>query len=374
MGKFRGGWCRPILAITGIVVILSLACGKPKNDITGQDETLDNTHPAAIVDLAATAMAVDNVSLQWRATGDDGDSGKAAAYDLRYLNHEITDGNWDSAAQAQGVPTPGQSGVVESVAVAGLLEDSTYYFAIKAVDEAGNWSSLSNVVQAVCFDDYVVTFADTAFERVIRFYVNKPTGDIRRSDMLWFGRFSAAGQHISDLTGIEHCRNLTALLLWNNHVTDLTPLSGLIGLRVLNVGYNGLSDIGPLASLVHLDTLQLASNAIEDLSALASLDSLSELDLSTNLIWNTAPLAGKTTIRHLALDNNQIVFVNPLYNMTGLDRIRLINNLIEDLLPLAYNPGLGAGDTIWLAGNPLSAATIDSLISVLRDRGVTIMR
>lgn len=374
MDKFRGGWGRPILAITGIVVILSLACGKPKNDITGQDETLDNTRPAAIVDLTVTAMTVNGVSLQWQATGDDGDSGKAAAYDLRYLNHEITDGNWDSAVQAQGLPAPNQAGAMDSFAVIGLLEDSTYYFAIKAADEAGNWSDHSNVVQAVCFDDYAVTFADTAFERVIRFYVNKPTGDVLRSDMLRFERFSAGGQHISDLTGIEHCRNLTALLLWNNHVTDLTPVSGLTSLRVLNVGYNGLSDISPLASLLHLDTLQLASNAIEDLSALAGLDSLSELDLSTNVIWNTAPLAGKTTIRHLALDNNQIVFVNPLYNMTGLDRIRLFNNLIEDLLPLAYNSGLGTGDTLWLAGNPLSAATTDSLITVLRDRGVTVIR
>lgn len=355
-------------------VFILLACRKPKNDITGQDETLDNTRPAAIVDLAVTAMAVNGVSLQWRATGDDGDSGTAAAYDLRYLNHEITDVNWDSAAQARGLPAPGPAGSIDSFSVINLLEDSTYYFAIKAIDEAGNRSGLSNVVQAVCFDDYAVTFADTAFERVIRFYVHKPTGDILRSDMLRFGRISAGGQHISDLTGIEHCRNLTALLLWNNHVTDLTPVSGLTGLRVLNVGYNGMSDISPLAALVHLDTLQLASNVIEDLSALAGLDSLSELILSANLIWNTAPLAGKTTIRHLALDNNQIMFVNPLYNMTGLDRARLFNNLIEDILPLAYNPGLGAGDTLWLAGNPLSAAATDSLITVLRDRGVTIIR
>jgi hypothetical protein len=357
-----------------MAVLLLLACGKPKNDITGQDETSDTVRPAAIVDLMVTAMAVDGVSLQWRATGDDGDSGTAAAYDLRSLDHEITAVNWDSAAQASGLPIPGQSGSIDSFSVTGLLEDSTYYFAIKATDEAGNWSNLSNVVQAVCFDDYAVTFADTAFERVIRFYVNKPTGDILRSDMLAFEKISAGGQHISDLTGIEHCQNLTALLLWNNHVTDLTPLAGLTGLRVLNVGYNGLSDIAPLASLVHLDTLQLASNSIEDLSALAELDSLSELILSTNAIWNTASLAGKTTIRHLALDNNQIVFVNPLYNMTGLDRVRLFNNLVEDLLPLAYNPGLGTGDTLWLAGNPLSAATTDSLISVLRDRGVTIIR
>jgi hypothetical protein len=355
-------------------MLVFVACQSADHGVDGQDETADTTPPSFVVDLAVVEMTTQAVRLRWTAPGDDRDSGRATIYDLRYFQREITDSNWDSARPVTGLPAPSLPDSVDSFTVTGLVEDSTYYFAIETGDEAGNWSGRSNVVQAVCFDDYPVTFADTAFEHVVRFYVGKPTGDVLRSDMLGLWKINAGGHGIFDLSGIEHCRNLHALLLWNNHVTDLSPISGLNSLRVLNVGYNGLSDLGPLAALDHLDTLQLASNAIADLSALAGLNHLTELVLSTNAIWNTAPLAGKVTIRHLALENNQIVFVNPLYNLTGLEQLRLSNNLIEDLLPLAHNTGLGAGDTLWLSNNPLSAPTTDSLIAVLRSRGVETIR
>jgi Leucine-rich repeat (LRR) protein len=354
-------------------VFLYVACTRSGGGIDGQDESLDTAPPAFIADLTVVETTPNAVRLRWTATGDDGDTGTASVYDLRYLQQEITTVNWDSAVPVQGLPAPSQSDAHDSAAATGLLQDSTYYFAIRAADDAGNWSALSNVAQAVCFDDYAVTFADTAFERVIRFYVGKPTGPVLRSDMLPVWSINASGQHIHELSGIEHCINLHSLQLWNNSVDDLTPLAGLNKLRVLKVGYNGLTDIGALAPLIHLDTLHLNANSITDLSALAGLDSLSELVLTSNAIWNTAPLAGKTTIRHLALDNNQIVFVNPLYNLTGLENVRLSNNQIDDVLPLVYNPGLGPGDTLWLAGNPLSASSTDSLISTLRSRGVSVI-
>lgn len=350
------------------------ACKKSGGGIDGTDESLDSTPPAFIDDLTVIEMTPSGVRLQWTATGDDLDSGTASAYDLRYLQREITVVNWDSAVPVHGLPPPSLPNALDSTAVTGLLEDSTYFFAIKAADEAGNRSNLSNVVQAVCFDDYAVTFADTAFERVVRFYVGKPDGDVLRSDMLGLGGINAWGQRIYSLSGIEHCRNLYALRLWNNHVTDLSPLSGLNNLRILKLGANGLSDIAPLATLVGLDTLHLDGNSISDLSALTDMHTLAELVLSGNSIWNTAPLAGMTTIRHLALDGNQIVFVNPLYDLTGLEKLRLSDNKIDDLLPLAYNSGLGTGDTLWLSNNPLTATTTDSLVAVLRDRGVTVIR
>jgi Leucine-rich repeat (LRR) protein len=350
------------------------ACSSSDRGVDGQDETQDNMRPSLISDLTAVEMTPTGVRLQWSAPGDDGDSGTAAAYDLRYLQTEIDTVNWDSAVAVPGLPTPSASGTLDSVAVTGLLEDSTYYFAIRTADEAGNWSNLSNVVQAVCFDDYAVTFADTAFESVIRFYVQKDSGDVLRSDMLALGWINAQNRvNIRDLSGIEHCRNLRSLQLWNNHVTDLAPLTTLNQLRVLKVGFNGLSDIGPLATLVDLDTLQLNANSIEDISALSGMNKLTELVLTSNAIWNVAPLAGKTTIRHLALESNQIVFTNPLYNLTGLEKLRLSHNQIDDLLPLGYNLGLAAGDTLWLTDNPLSAGSTDSLLAVLRDRGVTVI-
>ncbi len=76
-------------------------------------------------------------SLTWTAPGDDGNVGTATEYDLRISDVPITEGNWDSCVQIEGEPVP---------SVAGTQESYEFYFAIKTVDEAGNWSLLSNVV------------------------------------------------------------------------------------------------------------------------------------------------------------------------------------------------------------------------------------
>jgi hypothetical protein len=359
--------------LIGANLLFYEACTKSGGGVEGQDESLDTTPPSFITDLTVTEVTPNGVRLGWTAPGDNRDSGTAALYDLRYLRREITAANWDSATPVTGLTAPSRSYEHDSAEVTGLLQDSTYYFAICTADDAGNWSNLSNVVQAICFDNYEVVFPDTAFERVVRFYIGKPVDPVYRLDLLAVWTINAGGQHIQNLTGIEHCLNLHALSLWNNHIGDLTPLAGLDKLRVLGLGFNGLTDITPLALLADLDTLDLSANAITDLSPLAGMNSLSELALTSNTIWNTAPLAGKTTIRNLALDANQIVFVNPLYNLTGLEKLVISNNQIDDILALAANPGLGAGDSLWLTGNPLSAPSTDSLISVLRSRGVTVI-
>lgn len=93
----------------------------------------------------ASGTAADAVTLTWTAPGDDGASGTAAAYDIRYATSAITSSNWSSAVPIANIPTPQPAGTRQSVDVNGLDYQTIYYFAIKAVDESGNWSGLSNV-------------------------------------------------------------------------------------------------------------------------------------------------------------------------------------------------------------------------------------
>jgi len=86
------------------------------------------------------------VTLSWTAPGDDGLVGRATRYDLRYSKSPITTANFAQATVVVGVPLPGPAGFTEHYAVGGLNSGSTYYFAIKTVDESGNWSAISNVV------------------------------------------------------------------------------------------------------------------------------------------------------------------------------------------------------------------------------------
>lgn len=95
----------------------------------------------------AHAQEVDSVTVSWTAAGDDGRQGSATAYDLRISQSPITADNFDSALLVPGLPTPATSGTRQRVVVRGLTHGTTYYFAIRSVDDAGNWSALSNVVR-----------------------------------------------------------------------------------------------------------------------------------------------------------------------------------------------------------------------------------
>jgi hypothetical protein len=109
----------------------------------------DNTAPAAITNLAAAVgSGMGSVDLTWTAPGDDGMTGLARTYDLRYSTSAITEGNWASATVVPGLAAPKVAGSAEAYTVSGLSTGVTYYFAIKTSDEVPNTSGLSNVASA----------------------------------------------------------------------------------------------------------------------------------------------------------------------------------------------------------------------------------
>jgi hypothetical protein len=108
----------------------------------------DVTAPAAVVDLATGIVTATAIQLTWAAPGDDGSTGTATTYDIRYSTAAITAGNFASATAVTGVPTPTAAGTSQSVTVSGLTPNTPYYFAMKTADEVPNWSGISNVVSA----------------------------------------------------------------------------------------------------------------------------------------------------------------------------------------------------------------------------------
>ncbi len=85
--------------------------------------------------------------LTWTAPGDDGDEGQASAYDIRHSLRPSTEADWwdSAAAPLPDVPPPAVAGTGESLLVCLGSPDSTHFLALKAVDEAGNESAMSNV-------------------------------------------------------------------------------------------------------------------------------------------------------------------------------------------------------------------------------------
>ena len=107
--------------------------------------TPDTTPPAAVTDLALSDASDSAITVSWTAPGDDGNTGTATSYDLRYSTSLITAGNFDSATQVTGEPAPQPAGTSQSKVVSGLSPSTLYYFALKTSDEVPNTSSISNV-------------------------------------------------------------------------------------------------------------------------------------------------------------------------------------------------------------------------------------
>jgi subtilisin family serine protease len=98
----------------------------------------DSIPPGQITDLAVVTEGSNWLDVQWTAVGDDEYDGKASRYDLRYATFPIDDTNFDTAMRVNGAPKPGDPGTLESMRVDGLDFTTTYYLAVKALDEFGN--------------------------------------------------------------------------------------------------------------------------------------------------------------------------------------------------------------------------------------------
>ncbi|MCR4317990.1 MAG: hypothetical protein NUW37_16725 [Planctomycetes bacterium] len=106
----------------------------------------DSTPPAAITDLVAQKGTVTDgdIILTFTAPGDDGSTGTATSYEIRYATGPITAGNWSSATLYSQTWTPSAGGVAENFTIAAMTIGVNYYFAIKASDEVPNQGAISN--------------------------------------------------------------------------------------------------------------------------------------------------------------------------------------------------------------------------------------
>lgn len=257
----------------------------------------------------------------------------------------------------------------------------------------------------------VLEFADYSLESSIRNEIHKPSGDIRREDVIELkvlhGGCSEDSICIGRLDGIQCLSSLQELYLSYQSISDVSYLSKLTGLLILDIGDNvGLSDISPLSELNALTELNVASNEITDIEPLASLTNMTELNISDNGVYveengnrvyksisDIAPLSGMTSLLKLDISwcrgvsdltplsnmtllsdlNAEVALlgdVGPLSVLTELTSLNLSSNEITDITPLVENPGIGDGDEVSIMQNPIDCLDQASNIQALRDRGV----
>ncbi|XP_070569998.1 calcium-activated chloride channel regulator 4A-like [Ptychodera flava] len=129
------------------------------NDVEIPSEDEDFYPPSRIVDLESPSSDYENqtITLEWTAVGDDFDQGIANHYDLRYSNtfddilsdFENTTLVTNDDLVVGNLTSPLPAGCLETYVVLTNASGAgmTYYFAVRAVDTAGNEGAVSNIAQ-----------------------------------------------------------------------------------------------------------------------------------------------------------------------------------------------------------------------------------
>lgn len=127
-----------------LIALILAGCSKSKATNPVKPDT---TLPGTIADLAVTATDSFSVTLAWTAPGGDGSSGTAASYEIRDGNTDVVSStDWNQWTAVASPPAPQPAGTHQSFKVTGLSAASQYIFGMRARDDAGNVSPMSNTV------------------------------------------------------------------------------------------------------------------------------------------------------------------------------------------------------------------------------------
>ena len=181
--------------------------------------TNDVSAPAAINNLAVSSVTSNSVALLWTSPGDDGSSGTAAAYDLRYSTGVINAASWLTSVLADGEPTPSSAGNSQAMTVRSLNPATTYFFAIKSVDEVGNISPLSNIPGALTAGGGTTPAPTICSLGAVQFgniMTRAPTSALRGANRFSMIRRGHLGRGYWDLMPTKQRRSATDLIPTRN--------------------------------------------------------------------------------------------------------------------------------------------------------------
>jgi len=246
----------------------------------------------------------------------------------------------------------------------------------------GTFDSAEVTVSITVEKPAVVNIPDANLKVVLKAALKINAGqEITKEALVGLVNLIAQNRGITNLSGLEHCTNLTRLYLGNNLLTDLNGLANvnLSKLTDLALNNNQISDISLLANLTdltNLTVLNLANNQLTDLNGLsnASLPNLTELYLANNQLTDLDGLADATLpkLTGLYLADNQLTDLNGLanINLPNLTWLYLNNNQLHNVSPLANLTNI---TELNLKGQPLNADAYTNIIPALKARGVDVL-
>ncbi len=126
--------------------------------------------PAAVTNFSVSNPRAFSVELSWQNPGDNGNSGHATGFDIRYSTSPITSANFH---QADSWPFNSKAnlepGSIQSTRVMGLNPESNYFFAVRAFDEARNLGPITttDVITTASIADMNTAIASQNYKGLI---------------------------------------------------------------------------------------------------------------------------------------------------------------------------------------------------------------
>lgn len=357
------------------------------NAYTGKAQAYDG--------LGDTEKAIETLQTGYEATGDEqiqatwlsSQLDLAQKY-MEEMNYEQADIEFDKAIVIDPMNTDPYLGKAQVYEAMGDLDKA--YEALQTGYEKTASESILNRLQEL----QPIVWTDTAFEGLIREYLKRPEGDIRKVDVCDIEVIQIIGSYImiqshgnqyesetqsaqiQSLEDLKYFTSLKELDIEFVQINDISALADLINLESLSVHGNQLNDISVLSNMPNLEYLDLTGSQISDISALAGLTNLRYLQLETNPLSDISALSGLVNLEYLNLDHwyyyeetkYQISDISALAGLTNLEHLRLDWNQISDISALA---GLTNLKILCLNDNQISDISALSGLTNLKELSLT---
>ncbi len=187
-------------------------------------------------------------------------------------------------------------------------------------------------------DDYVIEWKDAEFERLIREYLGKESGDVHYDDVKLIDNVTIFGEVIAksdDERFYSYSYNEEMFRLADGTeygktgkiktLEDLKHFTSLTSLTVTHqneLSIDALSDTGSIDCLNRLKSLKLISDNIENISVVSYLNSLSYINLDYNNISDISPISMLIELESIDVsDNHQLTSIEPLRGLRKLSSV-----------------------------------------------------
>lgn len=140
-------------------------------------------------------------------------------------------------------------------------------------------------------DDY--EFDNTFFGAIKRKYYGHLRVEMPSYYLEDLDEIDMANYDITDLFGIEYCRQVVLLNLSGNGIVDISDLKGLSLIEELYLSDNEIGYIDAVSNLTKLRVIDISNNAVDDLSPLFELPDLEYV----NIVGNPIPLNHKKILK-----------------------------------------------------------------------------